>query len=180
MLPYSSSARTSKWGGSVSRKLCGCRACWCWLFSPTKSERLHRSWPWHVQPIFIVHFVIFHHTPPPPHPPTPTCQKCLISQIENVSPAGKQLLLKEQMAGLQTAAQRKLLSRIVGKRRIPRCRTGSQRRRESCFPSFSLGSVRDMGHKKCCEINNLVLICMCNFAYKYIRLLFFWIMSFVL
>ena len=142
--PYPSSAGTSKYGGSISCKLCGSRICYavCWLHFPSK--RLQFLWwniqgaghflPWNASVyidqglhtcnhLFVALFAIFSLCP--------FWRKYLISQTENVSPFGKQLLLKEQLTGLQLAAQRECRSRIV-----PWCRAESQKRRESCFMSF--------------------------------------------
>ena len=123
-----------------NQAVCGGRACYTscwmnspmkrsgrWLFPPTKCERLHRSWPSYVQPTLRCTFCYFS--------PCPYCRKSLLSKTGTVSTTGKQLLLKEQMTGLQIAAQRGCMSQFVREWSVPWCKT-EIRRKESGFPSF--------------------------------------------
>ena len=89
------------------------------------------AWPSHVHPTLLHCFFFFFTLPP--------LSKCFISQTENLSFTGKRKLLKQQMAGLQIAAQREFLSRIVREWRVPWRRTES-RRRKLCL----LRSSREM------------------------------------
>ena len=97
--------------------------------------------------------------------PCPYCRKCLISKTENVSPTGKQLLLNEQMTSLQITAQGEFLLWIIRGWQVPWWRT------ESWWWSqvFRLfwDSVCYMAHKKCCEINTVVVFLLWIFAYRY-------------
>ena len=88
----------------------------------------------------------------------------------------KTVVLKELMRGLQISGQREFLSRIVREWHIPWCRTWSRWPGVRFFPK-KLGSY--MAHKKCCEINTLVLFCV-NFCMQTHQIFLFSVMLFVL
>ena len=69
--------------------------------------------------LFVSLFVIFHLAP--------TVENAF--QTEHISPIGKQLLLKEQMAGLHITTWREFMVQIVREWRVPWCKAESRRRR---------------------------------------------------
>ena len=137
-----------------------------------RNASLHQSWPSHVQPTLHCTFCYFS--------PCPYCWKCLISKNENASPTGKQLLFWR----CKWLTWRSQLSDNF-------CRGLSENNayldvgpkaegwKSQGFHLFVRQCLCYMAHKKCCEINTLVLL-LVNFCIQIRQTLLFSMMSFVL